>query len=945
MTSQIKAGVVAGLLGCVHCSLAEPASAAEAATPPPVRAQRTAERARASLAGEWRFRIDPQNVGVGERWQELRLQENLTLPGSLDSNGKGTLNAESSTDGLSRKYLPFRGKVWYQRDIEVADSWAGRRVALVLERSASSQVWLDDREAGETQASRHTPHVHELGELASPGRHTLTILAGSALPGRIELLATDRVWVRQVNVYPDIGARKARVSVEIANATRDTVKGVVRLEARSVNGSREHTPAPVDLEFAAQPGRQRFESELTMGEGMQRWDEFQPAFYQLAAALKATGDGASYADRMDTSFGMWEIAQRGAKLQFNGRTVFLRGRSAGANSPITGQQPYDVKAWRSFFRNNKDYGLNHLRAYGFPPEAAFEAADLEGVYIQAELGAGSPISMDRVEALVAEASALLETYGNHPSFCLFTLGNELWGEQAAMRQIISRLQARDHRRRLFASGSNNFYGVQECLEGDDFWVTWRTRRGSEGNVRASFSCADTPPGHIETGPPNTERDYGKALEGVPVPVIAHEIGEFQVYPNYDEIPKYTGVLLPRNLETFRKNLDKAGMLDQWPDFLRASGALAVLCYKEDIEAAHRTRGFGGYQILDLADQHVQGTALVGILDAFNQSKGLIQPESWRHFCNSTVPLLRFPKYTWSAAETFAAEVQVAHYGPAALRDALLAWTLKDQTGQVTRSGELRPASIPQGDAAKLGEISLPLNGLKSPARYDLELLVRGTPFRNQWPLWVFDSAIDTRLPSGVTVTRKLDATAQQNLVAGDKVLLIPDLEDLRANTQMAGKFVDGQFQTDFWSYSMFQRIATNLEMKPSPGTLGLLMNPNHAALAQFPTEFHSNWQWWHLVKNGRAVVLDAAPTGYRPIVQVIDNVNRNHKLGLVFEFRVGKGKLLICTADLLQLKDHPEAAQLLHSLLAYAASEKFDPAAAIDLTMLRKIMGILVIRA
>ena len=144
---------------------------------------------------------------------------------------------------------------------------------------------------------------------------------------------------------------------------------------------------------------------------------------------------------------------------------------------------------------------------------------------------------------------------------------------------------------------------------------------------------------------------------------------------------------------------------------------------------------------------------------------------------------------------------------------------------------------------------------------------------------------------------------------------------------------------------MFQRIATNLEMKPSPGTLGLLMNPEHPALAQFPTESHTDWQWWHLIKGGRAVVLDGSSAGHRPIVQVIDNVNRNHKLGLVFEFRVGKGKLLVCTTDLLKLCDRPEAAQLLRSLLAYAASGEFNPSATIDLATLRRIMGILVVHA
>ena len=627
----------------------------------------------------------------------------------------------------------------------------------------------------------------------------------------------------------------------------------------------------------------------------------------------------------------------------NGRKVFMRGRSNGNTSVLTGLPPFDVESWRRYFRINKEYGLNHLRG-GAPPEAAFEAADLEGVYIQAELGARSHIIAEGVQALVEDGIALLDTCGNHPSFCHLALGNELNGERASMAEIVSRLRAHD-RRRLYASGSNNFWGAQQIQSGDDFWVTWRTRKGEEGAVRASYACSNQPAGHIESGPPDTRRDYEKSLEGVPVPVIAHEIGQFQVYPNYDEIPKFTGVLLPRNLEIFRNRLNQAGMLDQWKEFFHASGALAALCYKEDIEAALRSPNFGGFQILELADVHNEGTALVGILNVFNKSKGLVRPEEWRQFCSATVPLLSFARYTWTTAETFTADVLVAHYAPAAVSNAVVSWTLHDLSGEVIRRGALPAASIPQGTTTRLGSISIPLSDLKSPARYDVELSIRGTSFRNRWPIWVYDRSIPTGPPSGVRIARNLDAAAQQRLLEGETVLLLPALDDMVMTHQMAGRFVDGQFQSDFWSYSMFLNSCQTKEMKPSPGTLGLLVESRHPALALFPTESHTNWQWWQLIKHSRSVVLDGGPAGYRPIVQVIDNIHRNHKLGMIFEFQVGKGKLLICTADLAKQKDRPEAAQLLHSLLAYASSTQFQPATTIDLSMLKKLLGIQVVHA
>ena len=104
------------------------------------------------------------------------------------------------------------------------------------------------------------------------------------------------------------------------------------------------------------------------------------------------------------------------------------------------------------------------------------------------------------------------------------------------------------------------------------------------------------------------------------------------------------------------------MLDQAHDFFKASGALAVVCYREDIEAALRTPEFGGFQLLDIQDFPGQGTALVGILNVFMENKGMIEPEQWRGFCSETVPLFRMEKYVWTNDETLTGKVQIAHYG-------------------------------------------------------------------------------------------------------------------------------------------------------------------------------------------------------------------------------------------------------------------------------------------
>jgi hypothetical protein len=228
-------------------------------------------------------------------------------------------------------------------------------------------------------------------------------------------------------------------------------------------------------------------------------------------------------------------------------------------------------------------------------------------------------------------------------------------------------------------------------------------------------------------------------------------------------------------------------------------------------------------------------------------------------------------------------------------------------------------------------LDLPSANIHTPRKLTLSLSIEGTAYQNSWPLWIYPPEVDTAPPQGVLVSRSLgDANTTAHLEKGGKVLLIPDMNKLP-------KSVPGMFQTEFWS-PMFAQSAVKRGIEPPPGTLGILCDPKHPALSAFPTEFHANWQWWHLVKNARSVILDETPDDYRPVIQMIDNFDRNHKLGLLFETKVGKGSLLVCTIDLPSIQDQPEARQLLHSLLRYAGSEAFSPRQALDGPLLRKLL-------
>ena len=896
------------------------------------------------MQARWRFALDPNNSGINEKWFQKSLDDQVNLPGTTDENRKSALNNTREPNHLTRLY-PFAGSAWYQCDINVPAGWANKRVTLFLERTKITRLWLDGNEIG-SQNSLVAPHVYSLGSL-SQGTHHLTLrINNSNYPpiggahqisddtqtnwngviGKIGLSATDPVYIDDVQIYPDIAGHKIKVRVDIANATGLAAGGTLTFKAiTDANAKPQGEPAIVLV--SAFDKSTTVEANYPLSSDAKQWDEFSPALYKLAVSLDASAGSQKFNDRRDVTFGLRDFKARGTQFCVNGRTTFLRGKHDACVFPLTGFPPMTVDGWLKVLNIAKFYGINHYRFHTWcPPDAAFEAADRLGIYMEPELPNWTEFGDPNHDNFcLAEGERLLKTFGNHPSFVMLALGNELGGKQELMVPFIKHFRSIDPRH-LYAQGTNNWFGMVD--PNDDFWVSWQIQW--QKRIRGSYGACDVPLGHVQVGPANTLKDYAREIHGIAVPVISTEIGQYQSTPDFREIDKYTGVLRARNLEIFRDRLKQNGMFGQADDFFSASGELAVICYREDIEAALRTPGFGGFQLLDLQDFPGQGTALVGILNAFMEPKGFITPAKWREFCSETVPLVRMPKFTWTTAENFTAQAQLAHYGPSDLKNVVAVWTLRDPKGQPLVVGRLHVKNIPQGSVTSLGDINVPLAGFPSPVKLELQLALEGTSFTNSYCIWLYPDSVDTSA-GNVIVSRKLDDTARDALSSGKSILLMPEPNSLKTG-------IEGAFASDFWNYGMFKKLAEERK-KPLPaGTMGILCDPNNSAFAGFPTEFHSNWQWCYLLRNSRSMVLDSMPAGYKPLVQVIDTCERAHKLAAVFEVKVGPGKLLVCSIDLPSQQDKPEARQLLHSLLQYMNSSRFAPATTVDNATLSRIL-------
>ncbi|HTY86380.1 MAG TPA: discoidin domain-containing protein [Candidatus Acidoferrum sp.] len=937
------------------------------------------------LAGEWRFALDRNDAGTNEHWFAKELPDKIQLPGVLETQGYGdeidihtpwvlTLYdhfwylrapyaAYTNTGSVKVPFLcqpprHYLGAAWYQRDFEIPLDWRNRRAVLFLERPHwQTTVWLDGKPAG-SDLSLCTPHEYDLG-LVPPGSHRLTIRVdnrmllpyrpdahsvsdslGSAwngIAGKIELRSTPPVWIDDVQVFPNPEKQSALIRVRLGNATGKAGAGTLFLPSQiapAESGDKPaDSPGPGPIAGFGKPvtwdtNGAVLELTLPLKAPDQVWDEFHPVLQELDLELTYTlFRNVPFGDRRKILFGLRDLRAAGNQFLLNGRPVYFRGTHFGGDFPLTGYPPTDVESWKNMFQTCRDWGLNHMRFHSWcPPEAAFAAADELGLYLQVECGMWNEFSPGSAmeKMLYSETGRILRAYGNHPSFVLLSASNEAHGNwKPCLTKWVRHFREEDSRRLYTPDTGWALINEPGPVTGADYLVAGRI--GAE-RVRGESGWFG--------------RDYRAALDGVNVPVIAHELGQWVAYPDFDVIKKFTGFLQPDNFEIFRDSARAHGLLAQNQDLAQASGRFQFACYKEEVEANLRTPGLAGFQLLDLHDYTGQGTALVGLLDPFWESKGYAAPEEFKKFCGPVVPLARLRQRIFTTADTFDVKVEAANFGEAALTNAAAGWRIVSSEGQIVAQGDWPSNAIPVGKNFALGTVAVNLSKLAAPAQYKLVVAISegeltqppgqngGAPgpagrFENDWNFWVYPALVSDAAPSNVLVSSSW-ADAEKKLAAGGRVLFLPHNADLH-----------------WWSPPLARvPVFWNALMGPTWGRmLGLWVDAGHPALAEFPTAAYCDWQWTELLHNTRAVNLDRLPSSLQPIVQPIDDWNRNCKLGLVFECRVGPGKLMVCSADLeSSLASRPVARQLRRSLLDYLAGDQFQPAAEVPAAALRGLL-------
>lgn len=875
------------------------------------------------LSGQWQVKLDAEK----QETMPQAYPETMMLPGTTSAAGLGMPNPAKETGCLTDAYR-FEGAAWFMRTF-TAGNWTGEQTMLTLERTRKTTVYLDGRPIGH-QESLCTPHRYFLPPVHA-GEHTLVIRVDNTdYPTRGGHLTSPDTQSNWNGITGEISLTVAHTLLTDLTVRPDLRRGCLRVHGHII-GTPDGVAGivlPGQMEHLLPYRRGVLDGECPLKGNEAFWDEAHPEIHTISIDL----DGDVY----ETTFGLRDVRTLGRRLLINGRETFLRGKVDNLLYPKTGYTPTDVASWMTILGIAKEYGINHYRYHtACPPDAAFTAADLLGVYMAPELPFWGTVAEEGEEGydererdlLFQEGFRILREYGHHPSFLWLSLGNELWGSKDVLNRMMRAYREADDTK-LYSSGANNYQFVPDVLDEENVFVG--VRLGRERLIRGSYAMCDAPQGIVQTTAPESvsnydasivpetlgqsgeagkvQIQYGTGVKEVDaqsadalipdVPVISHEVGQYVFYPDFSEIPHYTGPLKPRNIEAMRENLERAGLYGEHEAFFRQTGHLAVDCYKREIETLLRSREVSGFQLLDLQDYTGQGTALVGVLNAMMENKGLISAEEWREFCAGTVVLGEFASFTGMMGEDIRFDVQISECDPEK-QHTCIRCTLMDGERELYAC-DVTPGAR-QGRLTDAVSVTFPAECYRDAMQERITgltvVLTLADGTRNHYPIWLIPP-VDIRITrEGIEKDGRMVAFVSAEEKADGAAIVVPSAEGQ----------LPAEYCTDFWCYPMFRSISESMG-KPVPvGTMGLSIDTASPLLKRFAQEDYTTPVWYAILQTAHVQRL---PADIHPAVQMIDNTERCARLGILYQ----QDGLWYLTARLWEKPNDPTVRALAWSL-------------------------------
>ena len=885
------------------------------------------------LSGQWRFSLDPLDVGEFEHWPKKpeKFQATIEVPGCWQAQGFG-----EPTANFTHHYI---GPAWYRKEVDVPSAWDGLAIDLVIGGAfLYTMAYVNGARVGQ-DASLTVPYSFDVTSAIKPGERNvicLRVANGKKIVSHVDmrepdfseptgcgnfarlggmyrtvmLTARPRLNIEDVVITTRISPRTASFRATVRNRSGAPL-AAGRLVAQVSLPTETQTWTNSQAVEAPAEATQEIDLQVPIPDG-KLWTPDEPNLYHARLRLY---DGDRLIDEVEKNFGIREIRIDGARLLLNGQPFYFRGYGDDSTYVLDGIPLASKEAHLERLRLAKSLGFNGVRYHSWTPaEEFFAAADELGLLVMAEL----PVVyqgylLPNLEFLKHELARIVATHRHHPSWMSLALGNEF---------NPYRLHDPESRATFLAA-------IRELVEQGRRLDPTRPKLSNDGYMVEPTDLAS-----LYTG-------YSPRLA-----TIKHEFGVYYCsLPDLEMIGRFTGVIRPQWLQDQKQWLQSQKLLDRYPGYLRNSWRLLNVARKAEIESLRRLEQITGYQYWLITDCADEGTSEGpswewGWCNYFWEPKG-VTPEQGREINAAMLPLLdlKVSERTLWAEDSKRVDVFVSNYGPAAISAGSLDWELS--SGGQRLNADRFPVSAPQGAVTRVGEV--PLEKMNSAQARELELRITvSSPAQthtNRWKLWAFPrralmqssprpvfslikaSRLAAYFPfirplsprddpaGGVLITSDLSAPVVTALEKGGRVLVLADQVRF-----------DPQSPTTYFP--------------PSGGAFGIKIQ-EHPALRGFPHDGFPDLQFYNLLEGASrfgAEGLEDPVFSFEPIISGIGmtrerNANELAYFALLFEAKVGTGKLLLTTLNLRQNLDDacPEAVYLLDRLLRYAVSGEFNP--------------------
>lgn len=779
----------------------------------------------------------------------------------------------------------------------------------------AASVWLNGHYLGRHEGYSAAFSFKLPAEVLKVGENRLTVAVSntrllgymgrpiSGLTSRAASECTGGIWGDvSLRFYPD-GLRDLWVTTaeDVASFTVHTEGGEdTPRSVRITDGDR------VMAEGVIPPG----ESAITFpAEGYGLWSPASPKRYTVTVS---TAQGA-----LTHVFGIRRLTVRGTRLYLNGKPYYFRGICEHCYHPITVHPTRDKTYYRRVLRTLRELGFNSIRFHTHIPMPEYmEAADELGMLMELETPNNTTL---------AEWREIVRMARHYTAPVAYSSGNEMVIDE----DYIEHLRAAAA---IVHSESDSLFSPMSAMRGVEYFSFGAGRVDTpfvHDPVRLaalaefcdlynSYSLGATSYTSDSANLEILERRntvYGK-------PLLSHEICIGGTYIDLSLADRYRGSRIGDTelFSSVERHLADHGLLDRAPLYYKNSVAWQKLLRKDCFELCRRADTLAGYDFLGDIDTHWHTFGYcVGMMNEFYELKAGETIANVRRYNADAVLLADLPCCrNLTAGETLELPILLSNYGED-LEKATLTLRLSAEERVILRK-TIRLSGLKAGTLTELYRLRFTMPRADAPQRITLSARLEGgdTDTENEWELYSFPRVKPiteaTLRRAGVTVATEMEAGELiESMARGERVVLLGA----------------GPFPTEKISFQISLAGRTN-------GHLATVVT-DHPLLEGLPHDGTCGHQFRSMMNGGQAVILEGAEVPYRPIIEIATTYKNARREALLFEYRVGAGRLLCCPLRLGE--GDPGAVWLRERMLAYAMSDAFLPADALSPTALAALLG------